>query len=72
MTKCFEDSSVAGTLCRMLLEDPALAARLPGVVARVQKSGSTAIDPLLPVLDLSLDELDGRWRTFCRTASGGE
>lgn len=63
---------VAGTLCRMLLEDPALAARLPDVVARVQKSGSTAIEPLLPVLGLSLDELDGRWRTFCRTAYGGE
>lgn len=61
---------VAATLCRMLLEDPPLAAKLPAVVAAVQKSGSTAIEPLLPVLGLSLDELDGKWRAFCRRAYG--
>jgi hypothetical protein len=61
---------VAATLCRTVLEDPALAARLPAVVAAVQKSGSTAIEPLLPVLGLSQDELDGKWRAFCRRAYG--
>lgn len=61
---------VAATLCRMLLEDPALAPTLPAVVAAVQKSGSTAIEKLLPVLGLSQDELDGKWRAFCRKTYG--
>ncbi len=61
---------VAATVCRMLLEDPALAAKLPAVVAAVQKSGSTAIGPLLPVLGLSREELDAKWRAFCRRHYG--
>jgi hypothetical protein len=61
---------VAGTLCRMLLADPALAAKLPAVVAAMQKSGSTALEPLLPQLGLSWEELDERWRTFCRQNYG--
>lgn len=61
---------VAATVCRMLLEDPALAATLPAVVAAVQKTGSTAIEPLLPVLGLSQDELDAKWRAFCRQHYG--
>jgi len=61
---------VAATVCRMLLEDPALAATLPAVVAAVQKTGSTAIEPLLPVLGLSQEELDGKWRAFCRQHYG--
>ena len=61
---------VAATLCRMVLEDPALAAKLPAVVSTVQKSGSTAIGPLLPVLGLSRDELDAKWRAFCRRHYG--
>jgi hypothetical protein len=61
---------VAATLCRMVLEDPALAAKLPAVVAAVQKSGSTAIGPLLPVLGLSREELDAKWRAFCRRHYG--
>jgi hypothetical protein len=62
---------VAATLCRMLLADPALAAKLPAVVAAMQKSGSTALEPLLPQLGLSWEELDERWRTFCRQNYGG-
>jgi len=58
---------VAGTLCRMLLEDPDLAPRLPAMVAAMQKTGSTALEPLLPVLGLTWAELDTRWRDFCRT-----
>ena len=45
-------------------------AKLPAVVAAVQKSGSTAIEPLLPVLGLSRDELDAKWRAFCRQHYG--
>ena len=63
---------VAGTLCRMLLEDPELAAKLPAVVAAVQKSGSTAMEPLLPVLGLSWEQLDEKWRAFCRKTYGEE
>jgi hypothetical protein len=58
---------VAGTLCRMLLEDPDLAPRLPEMVAAMQKTGSTALEPLLPVLGLTWAELDARWRDFCHT-----
>jgi hypothetical protein len=57
---------VAATLCRMLQEDPELAARLPQAVAAMQKSGSTRLEPVLPLWGLTWDELDGRWRAFCR------
>jgi hypothetical protein len=61
---------VAGTLCRMLLEDPDLAAKQPAVVAAIRKNGSTAMGPLLPVLGLSWQELDEKWRAYCREKYG--
>ena len=61
---------IAGTLCRMLIEDPDLAAKLPAVVAAIRKSGSTAMEPLLPVLGLSWQELDEKWRAFCQEKYG--
>jgi hypothetical protein len=61
---------VAGTLCRMLLEDPDLAPKMPAVVAAMQDSGSTALEPLLPLLGVSWAELDAKWRAFCRTTYG--
>ena len=61
---------IAGTLCRMLIEDSELATKLPAVVAAIQKSGSTAMEPLLPVLGLSWQELDEKWRAFCQEKYG--
>ena len=61
---------IAGTLCRMLIEDSELATKLPAVVAAIQKSGSTAMESLLPVLGLSWQELDEKWRAFCREKYG--
>jgi hypothetical protein len=49
-----------------------LAAKLPEVVAAVQKSGSTALEPLLPVLGLSWEQLDEQWRAFCRKTYAAE
>lgn len=60
----------AGTVCQMLVAEPDLAARLPRVVAGMQDRGSTALEPLLPTLGLSWEELDARWRAFCRTTYG--
>jgi len=57
---------IAATLCQMLLEDPALAPKLPAVVAAMQKNGSTALEPLLPLLGLSWEELAEKWQAFCR------
>lgn len=57
---------VAGTVCQMLAEEPDLAAKLPELVAGMQDRGSTALDPLLPTLGLTWEQLDARWRAFCR------
>ncbi len=57
---------IAATICQMLLEDPTLAPKLPAVVAAMQKNGSTALEPLLPLLGLSWEELTEKWRTFCQ------
>jgi hypothetical protein len=50
----------------MLAEEPDLAAKLPELVAGMQDRGSTALDPLLPTLGLTWEQLDARWRAFCR------
>jgi len=57
---------VAGTVCQMLAEEPDLAAKLPELVAGMQDRGLTALDPLLPTLGLTWEQLDERWRGFCR------
>lgn len=59
---------VAGTVCQMLVEEPDLAAKLPDLVAGMRERGSTALDPLLPTLGLTWEQLEGRWRAFCRRA----